>query len=150
MTNSKPHLFFLFFLFSLFIYAQEFNNKAYLKDYAKDLVITTQVRGERNKAILRGTEAEKNRDFVLKNYTGIQPSIYPAWDYGFWPKEKPRSISKIKIETDGLNELVNWGELNNFHIIHHCLFFPNKYFPKWFSKTYSKGKPRKVQQINIS
>ena len=150
MTNSKPHLFFLFFLISFFNHAQEFNDKAYLKDYAKDLVITTQVRGERNKAILRGTESEKNRDFVLKNYNGIQPSIYPAWDYGFWPKEKPRSISKIKIETDGLNELVNWGELNNFHIIHHCLFFPNKYFPKWFSKTaYSKKELEILMEIYI-
>ena len=150
MTNNKAHLFFLFFLISFFIYAQEFNHKAYLKDYAKDLVITTQVRGERNKAILRGTEAEKNRDFVLKNYTGIQPSIYPAWDYGFWPKEKPKSVSKIKIETDGLNELVNWGELNNFHIIHHCLFFPNKYFPKWFSKTeYSKKELEILMEIYI-
>ena len=150
MTNSKPHLFFLFFLISFFNHAQEFNDKAYLKDYAKDLVITTQVRGERNKAILRGTESEKNRDFVLKNYNGIQPSIYPAWDYGFWPKEKPKSVSKIIIETDGLNELVNWGELNNFHIIHHCLFFPNKYFPKWFSKTaYSKKELEILMEIYI-
>ena len=38
----------------------EYNKDAFLK-ITGDLIITTQVRGERNKAILRGTEAEKNR-----------------------------------------------------------------------------------------
>ena len=115
--------------------AQKFDKDGYLKDYSGDMIITTQVRGERNKAILRGTEANKNREFVLQNYTGIQPSIYPAWDGGFWPKKKPKRIDDFEIRTEFLDELVNWGVDNGFHIMHHCLIFPNKYFPQWFSKT---------------
>ena len=117
------------------MFAQDYNKDAFLKDYSGEMIITTQVRGERNKAILRGTEADKNREFVLKNYTGIQPSIYPAWDGGFWPKKKPSSLENFKVETAFLNELVNWGVENEFHIMHHCLIFPNKYFPSWFAKT---------------
>ena len=115
--------------------AQKFDKDGYLKDYSGDMIITTQVRGERNKAILRGTEANKNREFVLQNYTGIQPSIYPAWDGGFWPKKKPKSLDDFEIRTEFLDELVNWGVDNGFHVMHHCLIFPNKYFPQWFSKT---------------
>ena len=115
--------------------AQKFDKDGFLKDYSGDMIITTQVRGERNKAILRGTEANKNREFVLQNYTGIQPSIYPAWDGGFWPKKKPKSLDDFEIRTEFLDELVNWGVDNGFHIMHHCLIFPNKYFPQWFSKT---------------
>ena len=127
----------LLIIFSLIsdVQSQDYNKDAFLKDYSGDLIITTQVRGERNKAILRGTEAKKNREFVLKNYTGIQPSIYPAWDGGFWPKKEPRSLEDFKIETKYFDELVNWGVENDFHIMHHCLIFPNKYFPTWFSKT---------------
>ena len=117
------------------LFSQDYNKNAFLKDYSGEMIITTQVRGERNKAILRGTEANKNREFVLKNYTGIQPSIYPAWDGGFWPKKKPNSLKEFKIETKYFDELVNWGIENEFHIMHHCLIFPNKYFPSWFSKT---------------
>ena len=115
--------------------SQNFNRDAFLKDYTGEMIITTQVRGERNKAVLRGTEAKKNREFVIDNYTGIQPSIYPAWDGGFWPKKKPNSLKDFKIETKYFDELVNWGVENGFHIMHHCLIFPNKYFPAWFSKT---------------
>jgi len=127
----------LLIIFSLIsdVQSQDYNKDAFLKDYSGDLIITTQVRGERNKAILRGTEAKKNREFVLNNYTGIQPSIYPAWDGGFWPKKEPRSLEDFKIETKYFDELVNWGVENDFHIMHHCLIFPNKYFPAWFSKT---------------
>ena len=32
--------------------AQKFDKDGYLKDYSGDMIITTQVRGERNKAIL--------------------------------------------------------------------------------------------------
>ena len=117
------------------MFGQDYNKDAFLKDYSGEMIITTQVRGERNKAILRGTEADKNREFVLRNYTGIQPSIYPAWDGGFWPKKKPSSLENFKVETAFLDELVNWGVENEFHIMHHCLIFPNKYFPSWFSKT---------------
>ena len=117
------------------LFSQDYDKNAFLKDYSGEMIITTQVRGERNKAILRGTEANKNREFVLKNYTGIQPSIYPAWDGGFWPKKKPNSLKEFKIETKYFDELVNWGIENEFHIMHHCLIFPNKYFPSWFSKT---------------
>ena len=78
---------------------QKFDKDGFLKDYSGDMIITTQVRGERNKAILRGTEANKNREFVLQNYTGIQPSIYPAWDGGFWPKKKPKNLDDF--EDDG-------------------------------------------------
>ena len=116
-------------------FSQEFNKDSFLKDYTGDMIITTQVRGERNKAILRGTEADKNRTFVLENYTGIQPSIYPAWDGGFWPKKKPNKLEDFEIETSFFDELVDWGVENDFHIMHHCLIFPNKYFPSWFAKT---------------
>ena len=125
----------IIFLVTSSIHSQEYNKDSFLKDYAGDMIITTQVRGERNKAILRGTEAKNNREFVLKNYTGIQPSIYPAWDGGFWPKKEPATLKEFKIETKYFDELVNWGVENEFHIMHHCLIFPNKYFPKWFSKT---------------
>ena len=81
------------------MFTQDYNKDAFLKDYSGEMIITTQVRGGRNKAILRGTEADKNREFVLKNYTGIQPSIYPAWDGGFWPKKKPSSLENFKVET---------------------------------------------------
>ena len=57
------------------IESQNYNPDLFLKDYSGDMIITTQVKAERNKAILRGTEAKKNRDFVLGNYNGIQPSI---------------------------------------------------------------------------
>ena len=117
------------------LFSQDYNKNLFLKDYSGEMIITTQVRGERNKAILRGTEADRNREFVLNNYTGIQPSIYPAWDGGFWPKKKPVSIKDFNIETKYFDELVNWGIENEFHIMHHCLIFPNKYFPSWFSKT---------------
>ena len=120
-------------------FSQEFNKDSFLKDYTGDMIITTQVRGERNKAILRGTEADKNRAFVLENYTGIQPSIYPAWDGGFWPKKKPNKLEDFEIETSFFDELVDWGVENNFHIMHHCLIFPNKYFPSWFAKTNYSG-----------
>ena len=46
------------------MFAQDYNKDAFLKDYSGEMIITTQVRGERNKAILRGTEADKNREFV--------------------------------------------------------------------------------------
>ena len=117
------------------LFSQDYNKNLFLKDYSGEMIITTQVRGERNKAILRGTEADRNREFVLNNYTGIQPSIYPAWDGGFWPKKKPVSLKDFNIETKYFDELVNWGIENEFHIMHHCLIFPNKYFPSWFSKS---------------
>jgi len=117
------------------LFSQNYNKNLFLKDYSGEMIITTQVRGERNKAILRGTEADRNREFVLNNYTGIQPSIYPAWDGGFWPKKKPVSLKDFNVETKYFDELVNWGIENEFHIMHHCLIFPNKYFPSWFSKS---------------
>lgn len=124
----------LFFILCLefTVYSQLEKDQNTFKDYSNSTIITTQVRLDRNKGILKGTEAYKNRAFVLENYTGIQPSIYPAWDGGFWPKSKPKKLKKIKINTNDLDILVNWGKQNNFYIIHHCLFFPNKYFPKWF------------------
>ena len=124
----------LFFLIHN-IYSQSFDKSKPLKSYSDKTIITSQVRSEGNKAILRGTESKKNREFVLSNYNGIQISVYPAWDYGFWPKQKPNSIYDFKYNVDGLSELVNWGIENNMYLIHHCLFFPNKYFPKWFWET---------------
>jgi endo-1,4-beta-xylanase len=125
----------IYFFAFVVINAQNYNQNLHLKDYAGDVVITSQVRAERNKAILRGTESTKNREFVLANYTGIQPSVYPGFNNGFWPKDVPENINNIKFNTSHLDELVNWGVQNNFHIIHHCLFFPNKYFPDWFSNS---------------
>jgi len=57
------------------IESQNYNPDLFLKDYSGDMIITTQVKAERNKAILRGTEAKKNRDFVLGNYNGIKPQF---------------------------------------------------------------------------
>ena len=125
----------LFFLIPSLVYSQTFDRNKSLKDYSVKTIITSQVRSEGNKAILRGTESKKNREFVLSNYNGIQMSVYPAWDFGFWPKQKPNSIDDYKFNVDGLSELVNWGKENNMYMIHHCLFFPNKYFPKWFWET---------------
>ena len=34
-----------------------------------------------------------------------------------------------------MSELVEWGKDNNMYMLHHCLFFPNKYYPKWFWNT---------------
>ena len=117
------------------IFSQSFDTKKSLKEYSKQTIITSQVRSEGNKAILRGSESKKNREFVLSNYNGIQMSVYPAWDFGFWPKQKPKFIDDFKYNVDGLSELVNWGVENNMYLIHHCLFFPNKYFPKWFKES---------------
>jgi len=128
-------LIFLFFLNPSLIFSQTFDRTKSLKDYSVKTIITSQVRSEGNKAILRGSESKKNREFVLSNYNGIQMSVYPAWDYGFWPIQKPNSIQDFKFNVDGLSELVNWGKENNMYMIHHCLFFPNKYFPKWFWET---------------
>ncbi len=125
----------LFFFTPSLIYSQVFDMNKSLKDYSAKTKITSQVRSEGNKAILRGTESKKNREFVLSNYNGIQMSVYPAWDFGFWPKQKPISIDEFHFNVDGLSELVNWGKENNMYMIHHCLFFPNKYFPKWFWET---------------
>ena len=121
----------LFFLIHN-IYSQPFDKSKSLKDYSGKTLITSQVRSEGNKAILRGTESKKNKEFVISNYNGIQMSVYPAWDFGFWPKQKPNSINDFKYNIDGLSELVNWGIENKMYMIHHCLFFPNKYFPNWF------------------
>ena len=123
---------FLFFLISSSTYSQFFDRDKSLKDYSDKTILTSQVRSEGNKAILRGSESKKNREFVLSNYNGIQMSVYPAWDFGFWPKQKPNSINDFKYNANGLSELVNWGLENNMYILHHCLFFPNKYFPNWF------------------
>ena len=125
-------LFILFFIKPLLIFSQTFDINKTLKEYSIKTIITSQVRSEGNKAILRGTESKKNREFVLSNYNGIQMSVYPAWDFGFWPKQRPNSIYDFKYNINGLNELVNWGIENNMYMIHHCLFFPNKYFPNWF------------------
>ena len=113
-------------------FSQDFENNKPLKYYADKTIITSQVRSEGNKAILRGTESKKNREFVLSNYNGIQMSVYPAWEFGFWPKKKPNLIQDFNFNVDALSELVNWGKNNNMYLIHHCLFFPNKYFPNWF------------------
>jgi len=126
------------FYIALFSYSQKVTQKNF-KDYAGTTIISSQVRAERNKALLRGTEAKKNKEFILKNYTGIQPSVYPAWNGGFWPQKKPINIKDINFSTSQLDELVNWGIENKYHILHHCLFFPNKYYPKWFwHSNYSK------------
>ena len=121
----------LFFLINN-IYSQSLDKSKSLKYYSEKTIIISQVRSEGNKAILRGTESKKNREFVISNYNGIQMSVYPAWDFGFWPKQKPNSIEDFEYNISGLSELVNWGKENDMFLIHHCLFFPNKYFPKWF------------------
>lgn len=141
---KKSTWFILFFLVVSFSFSQELDQKTF-KDFAGSTIVSSQVRSERNKAILRGTEATKNREFILENYTGIQPSVYPAWDGGFWPQKRPLTIEKIRFSTQQFDELVNWGVKNNYHILHHCLFFPNKYFPKWFWKSnYSKKELEKL------
>ena len=140
----------LFFLIPSLVYSQTFDRTKSLKDYSGKTKITSQVRSEGNKAILRGTESKKNREFVLSNYNGIQISVYPAWDFGFWPKQKPNSIDEFHFNVDGLSELVNWGVENNMYLIHHCLFFPNKYFPKWFWETnYTSDQLNKILDAYI-
>ena len=139
MSKRLYNYFFLCISFSVYAQSYNYNPQGTFKDYAGATVITSQVRAYRNKAVLRGTEADKNRAFVLEQFTGIQPSVYPGYNNGFWPAKVPKKIKKIRFNTRHLDELVNWGVENNFHILHHCLFFPNKYFPKWFwSSEYSK------------
>ena len=48
-------------LISVDIQSQNYNKDAFLKNYSGELIITTQVRGERNKAILRGTDHQPCR-----------------------------------------------------------------------------------------
>jgi hypothetical protein len=66
--------------FSLSIYGQGYNTKKALKDYGGTTIITTQVRAERNKGILRGTEAPKKQSFCISklqwNTTFCLPSIW--------------------------------------------------------------------------
>lgn len=52
---------------SSFLYAQSYNPKGTFKDYTGTTVITTQVRAYRNKAVLRGTEADKTEHLFWKN-----------------------------------------------------------------------------------
>ena len=89
MIKKIAYLCMVALIFPLYVYAQTFNKNAFLKDYSEDLIITTQVRGERNKAILRGTEAKKignlfykiilefNLQFTLLGITafGLQKSL---------------------------------------------------------------------------
>ena len=84
LTRILKGLQFLFLnIFSLSILSQSFNENNTLKSYSHSTIITSQVRSEGNKAILRGSESFKNRKFVLENYSGIQMSVYPAWDTAF-------------------------------------------------------------------
>ena len=74
----------IIFLVTLNIRSQEYDKESFLKDYAGDMIITTQVRGERNKAILRGTEAKNNREFVLKSrHIRIVSAEYQP-NFGCW------------------------------------------------------------------
>ena len=41
------------------IFSQSFDRKKSLKEYSKQTIITSQVRSEGNKAILRGSESKK-------------------------------------------------------------------------------------------
>ena len=82
MKMNKINLIIIICLQFVFrIESQNYNPNLFLKDYSGDMIITTQVKAERNKAILRGTEAKKNRDFVLENYNGIQPSISVSYTH---------------------------------------------------------------------
>ena len=98
------------------IESQNYNSDLFLKDYSGDMIITTQVKAERNKAILKGTEAKKNRDFVLENYSGIQPSIYPAWDEGFWPKKKPELLKDFNFDASGNKRIMRLAFLLLFSV----------------------------------
>ena len=69
------------------IHSQEYNKDSFLKDYAGDMIITTQVRGERNKAILRGTEAKNNREFVLKKLHWNTAINIPSLGWGVLAKK---------------------------------------------------------------
>ena len=54
----------LFFFINEISFCQNFDKSKSLKFYSRGTVITTQVRSERNKAILRGPGSKENRDFV--------------------------------------------------------------------------------------
>ena len=60
------------------LFSQDYNKNLFLKDYSGEMIITTQIRGERNKAILRGTEADRNREFVLNNPDSSNKSVKSA------------------------------------------------------------------------
>ena len=109
----------------------KFDRAKHLKDYAGDTLIASQVGDTHADGILSGEYAERNAETVMRDYNCIQPNIYPAWN-GFWPERKPADLSQISFRTDRLDNLVNWGVANDRKVIHHCLIFPNKYYPKWF------------------
>ena len=87
----------ILFFFIHNIYSQPFDKNKTFNYYSGKTVITSQVRSEGNKAILRGTESKKNKEFVLSNYNGIQMSVYPAWDFGFWPKQNQILLKILNI-----------------------------------------------------
>ena len=51
--------FFLIFSVNSIVFSQSFDKTKSLKDYSSKTIITSQVRSEGNKAILRGSESKK-------------------------------------------------------------------------------------------
>ncbi len=108
-----------------------YNRDKYLRDYAGKTLIASEISYSGSNGVILGDNLTQNREMVSENLNCIQPSVYPAWG-GFWPLEEPPNISEITFETKALDDLVNWSLENNLEVIHHCLIFPNCYYPNWF------------------
>lgn len=103
-----------------------------LKDYAGETIIGSKASPDgRGDCVAEGEHADRNADLHLKNCTGLQPLLYPAFR-GSWPNEKPEAISEMVFNTKGLDVQVNWGLANGQKTLHHLMIAPNQYFPKWF------------------
>ena len=105
-----------------------------LKDYAGKTIIGSKSSANgRSDSVLAGEYAEKCAELQLRNCTGLQVQVYPAFQ-GSWPVAAPETIEKMTFNTEGLNALVNWGLAHHQETLHHMLIGPNNYFPVWFWK----------------
>lgn len=105
-----------------------------LKDYAGKTIIGSKSSATgRSDSVIAGDHAEKCAELQLRNCTGLQVQVYPAFQ-GSWPDAAPETIEKMAFQTDGLNALVNWGIAHKQQTLHHLMIGPNQYFPQWFWK----------------
>ena len=105
-----------------------------LKDYAGKTIIGSKSSATgRSDSVLAGEHADKCAELLLRNCTGLQVQVYPAFQ-GSWPEVAPESIQKMTFKTEGLSALVNWGLDHKQETLQHLMIGPNQYYPAWFWK----------------
>ena len=105
-----------------------------LKDYAGTTIIGSKSSANgRSDSVIAGEHAAKCAELQLRNCTGLQVQVYPAFQ-GSWPDAAPETLEKITFRTEGLSALVNWGLNHKQETLHHMMIGPNQYFPEWFWK----------------